>query len=286
MKTTRLTKSHIRKIYKPADPKAHKGSQGHALLIGGSYGKMGSITLSAKAALHSGTGLVTAFIPECGYQILQTAVPEAMVITDKGRKHLSDIRYGIEPSAIGIGPGIGQEEGVPHAFHEFLRHVRKPLVVDADGLNILSRKKEWLSLLPRNTVLTPHPKELARLIGEFASEEDRMENAIRFAGRHTLILVMKGAPTFITDGNSLFENTTGNAALATGGTGDVLTGIITALLAQGYDPLDAAKLGVYLHGLTADLALPETGTESFVASDVIRYLGKAFLSIAKSSPRK
>ncbi|NUY80007.1 NAD(P)H-hydrate dehydratase [Flavobacterium sp. MAH-1] len=286
MKTTRLTKSHIQKIYRPANPKTHKGTQGHALLIGGSYGKMGSITLSVKAALHSGAGLVTAFIPECGYQILQTVVPEAMVITDMGHKHLSNIQYEIEPNAIGIGPGIGQEQGVQHAFHEFLRRVRKPLVVDADGLNILSQKKDWISLLPKNTILTPHPKELSRLIGEFASEEDSKENAIRFARQHKLILVLKGAPTFITDGNSLFQNTTGNAALATGGTGDVLTGIITALLAQGYEALDAAKLGVYLHGLTADLALPETGTEYFVASDVIRYLGKAFLSIAKSPPRK
>lgn len=286
MKTTRLTKSYIQKIYRPANPKAHKGTQGHVLLIGGSYGKMGSVTLSVKAALHSGAGLVTAFIPECGYQILQTAVPEAMVITDTEHKHLSDIQYEIEPSAIGIGPGIGQEQGVQHAFHEFLRRVRKPLVVDADGLNILSQKKEWIPLLPENTVLTPHPKELARLVGEFASEEDARANAIRLTRQHKLILVLKGAPTFITDGSSLFENTTGNAALATGGTGDVLTGMITGFLAQGYGPLDAAKLGVYLHGQTADLALPETGTESFVASDVMRYLGKAFLSIAKSPPRK
>lgn len=284
--TQKLTKAFIRKIYRPVAPKAHKGTQGHALLIGGSYGKMGSITLSSKAALHAGAGLVTAFVPECGCDILQTALPEVMVLTDISRKHLSDITYEIEPSAIGIGPGIGQEQAVQKAFSKFLDRVKVPLVIDADGLNILSQNPAWLKRLPQNAILTPHPKELSRLIGKFESEAKTQEAAIDFASKHKVILVMKGAPTQITDGEALFLNTTGNAALATAGSGDVLTGILTGLLAQGYEPLQAAQLGVFLHGLTADLALPETGSESFIASDVIRYLGKAFLSLAKRPLRR
>ncbi|MBD3580920.1 NAD(P)H-hydrate dehydratase [Flavobacterium sp. D33] len=276
-----MTKAFIRNIYRPAKPNAHKGTQGHALLIGGSYGKIGSITLSAKAALHSGAGLVTAFIPQCGYDILQIAIPEVMVLTDVAQKHLSNITFELEPSSIGIGPGIGQEPAVEKAFSHFLDQVKAPLVIDADALNLLSKHPDWLGRLPKKSVLTPHPKELSRLIGEFGSDQQTQEAAMEFASTYNLILVMKGAPTQITDGDALFVNTTGNAALATAGSGDVLTGIITSLLAQGYEPLQAAQLGVYLHGLTADLALRETGTEAFVASDIIRYLGKAFLSLAK-----
>jgi hydroxyethylthiazole kinase-like uncharacterized protein yjeF len=279
MKTTQVAKSYIAGIYKPAKPKTHKGSQGHALLIGGSYGKMGSITLSSKAALKSGCGLVTAFIPECGYEILQAAIPEVMVLTDTENRHLTKIIFDINPQAIGIGPGIGQEQQVQQAFHEFLQTVKTPLVIDADGLNILSQHKDWLSLLPANTILTPHPKELERLIGHFETEKEILDAAIAFSAKNKCVLVLKGAPTKVTDGSSLFQNTTGNAALATAGSGDVLTGIITGLLAQGYEPLQAAVLGVYLHGKTADLAVPETGTESFIASDIINWLGKAFLSL-------
>lgn len=279
MKTTNITKSFISKIYRRVKRDAHKGTQGHALLIGGSYGKMGSITLSAKAALRSGCGLVTAFIPACGYGIVQTAIPEVMVLTDKQYNQLSKIEFEIDPQAIGIGPGLGQEQDVQKAFHEFLQFVKSPLVIDADGINILSQHPEWLSLLPGNTIFTPHPKELERLIGHFESDEKTVAAALGFAQTHHCIIVMKGAPTKITDGVQIYVNTTGNAALATAGSGDVLTGIITGLLAQGYSPLQAAQLGVFLHGQCADLAVPKTGTESFIASDIINWLGKAFLSL-------
>ena len=277
----RITKPFVQKILKKTDPQTHKGKQGHALLIGGSYGKMGSVTLASKAALHSGCGLVTAFIPECGYEIVQTAVPEVMVISDKESKHLSDIAFEIISQAIGIGPGIGQEQLVQKALHHFLQTVKAPLVVDADALNILSEHKEWLSLLPKNTILTPHSKELERLIGHFETPEETLQKATEFSLQHEIIIVMKGAPTKIIDGVNVYQNATGNAALATAGTGDVLTGIITGLLAQGYEPIQAAILGVYLHGLTADIALPKTGTHAFTASDIIKNLGKAYLSLEK-----
>ena len=154
-------------------------------------------------------------------------------------------------------------------------------MIDADALNILAQNSSWLGVLPPNSILTPHPKELERLIGKWQSDSEKVENTMAFSEKYNVIVVMKGAPTHIVFKNTIYQNTTGNAALATAGSGDVLTGIITSLLAQGYEPLHAAQLGVFLHGLTADIALPETGYQSFIASDIIANLGRAFLSLEK-----
>lgn len=271
----------ILKRYRTIDSHTHKGIQGHVLIIGGSYGKIGAVCLSSKAALKSGCGLVTAYIPKCGYNILQTAIPEVMVLTDNHERYISEISFDIIPQAIGIGPGLGQEVVTQKAFFKFLEQNSFPLVVDADALNILSKNKEWIFLLPAKTIITPHPKELERLIGKWTSEEEKINLTKLFSIKYNLIIVMKGAPTRIIDKDNIYENTTGNAALATAGSGDVLTGIITSLLAQSYEPIDAAIIGVYLHGLTADIALPETGYQSFIASDIILNIGKAFLSLEK-----
>lgn len=276
-----IDQAEILKRYKPVDAHTHKGIQGHALLIGGSYGKIGAMTLSSMACLKTGCGLVTVFIPRCGYEIIQTANPEVMVLTDVQEKYISKIDFDFMPQAIGIGPGIGQELETQNALHEFLINDKTPLVIDADALNILSQNKGWVSLLPDKTILTPHPKELERLIGKWNSVAEKFQKSVAFSKLHNLIIVMKGAPTSIIDGETIYENTTGNAALATAGTGDVLTGMITSLLAQSYEPIDSAILGVYLHGLTADIALPETGYQSFIASDVIANIGKAYLSLEK-----
>lgn len=276
-----IDQKEVLKRYKPIDQHTHKGIQGHVIIIGGSYGKIGAVCLSSKAALKTGCGLVTAYIPKCGYEILQISVPEVMVLTDNQDKYISEIIFEISPQAIGIGPGIGQEIQTQQALYNFLKTNTIPLVIDADALNILSQNKEWLSLLQPKTIITPHPKELERLIGKWISEEDKINKAIAFSKQHQLIIVVKGAPTRIIDGEIIYENTTGNAALATAGSGDVLTGMISSLLAQSYDPVSAAILGVYLHGLTADIALPETGYQSFVASDIVATLGKAFLSLGK-----
>ena len=273
-----IDRNEISKRYKPMEHHTHKGIQGHALIIGGSYGKMGSICLSSKAALKTGCGLVTVFIPKCGYEILQISIPEVITITDDHEKNISNIQFEIIPQAIGIGPGLGQEKETQNALYKLLKTNKTPLVIDADALNILSNNKDWISLLLPKTILTPHPKELERLMGCWNSEEQKMIMALDFALINNVILVMKGAPTLITDGETIFENSTGNAALATAGTGDVLTGMITSLLAQNYQPIDAALLGVYLHGLTSDIALFETSYESFIASDIISNLGKAFLT--------
>ena len=278
-KSISITKKEILARYKPVETQEHKGTRGHALLIGGSYGKMGAISLASKAALKTGCGLVTAFLPKCGYDIVQTFFPEAMVLTDIHKQHLSKISFDIEPQAIGIGPGMGQATETQKALQRFLKTNEIPLVLDADALNILSQNKLWYSLLKPKTILTPHPKELERLIGKWDSDDGKMQKAIDFSKKYGLIIVMKGAPTQIIDGETICENTTGNQALATAGSGDVLTGMITSLLAQSYSPIDAAIVGVYLHGLTADMALPETGYESFIATDSISHLGKAFLSL-------
>lgn len=269
----------ILKIYKSLNKNTHKGVQGHALLIGGSYGKIGSIVLSSKAALKSGCGLVTAYIPKCGYEIIQTALPEAMVLTDKKKKKLTSIDFSIKVQAIGIGPGIGQKSKTQSAFYNFIKINNLPLVIDADALNILSLNKDWISILHPNTILTPHYKELERLIGKWNSETEKINKSIEFSINHKLILVLKGAPTIIINGVFLYKNTTGNPALATAGSGDVLTGIITSFLAQSYQPIEAAIMGVYIHGLCADLAFPIFGQESFIASDIINNLGNAFLSL-------
>ena len=274
-----IRKGEILKKYKLILPTTHKGTQGHALFIGGSYGKMGSICLSAKAAIKTGCGLVTTFIPKCGYEIMQISIPEVMVVTDKKKKYISKIDYKIIPQAIGIGPGMGQESTTQKALEVFLKINKVPLVVDADALNISALNKNWLSLLPEKTIITPHLKEFERLVGKWNSDEEKIQKAIDFSGQYNLIIVLKGAPTLIIDHLNIYENSTGNAALATAGSGDVLTGMITSLLAQSYEPLDAAIIGVYIHGLTADIALPKTGIQSFIASDIIANIGNAFLTL-------
>jgi hydroxyethylthiazole kinase-like uncharacterized protein yjeF len=276
-----IDKTEILNRLKAINKHTHKGIQGHGLLIGGSYGKIGAMTLSSEACLKTGCGLVTVFLPQCGYEILQIANPEVMVLTDIQIKCISNIIFDFVPQAIAIGPGMGLDIETQQAIHRFLITNTIPLVIDADGLNSIALNKEWLTFLPNKTIFTPHPKELERLIGKWSSVADKFEKTIAFSKQNNLIIVLKGAPTFIINGDTIYENTTGNAALATAGTGDVLTGIVTSLLAQSYEPIDAAILGVYLHGLTADIALPNTGYQSFVASDCIANIGKAYLSLEK-----
>ncbi len=274
-----IDKTEAKKRFKPLLPYAHKGTQGHALIIGGSYGKIGAPCLSAKAALKSGCGLVTGHIPSCGYDIMQTYIPEVMVMTS-GDKHIQNIHFSLTPDAIGIGMGMGQHSETKTALCSFLKSNTTPLVIDADGLNILSDNREGLELLPENTILTPHPKELERLLGIWEDDFDKLEKLKTFSKQYNVIIVAKDARTLVVQGDEIYINTSGNAALATGGSGDVLAGIITSLMAQGYAPFDAAVFGVYMHGLTADIAIKEISAQSFTASDIIEYLSRAYNNIA------
>lgn len=261
----------------PRDNFSHKGTFGHALLVVGSFGKIGAAILASKSCLRSGCGLLTTHLPLCGYNILQSAFPEAMVSIDKNQNHISSIPTDEKYSAIGIGPGIGTNEETTFALQNFLKNNKKPLVLDADALNILSTNQDLLQYLTPQTILTPHPGEFDRLTHKHSSGFDRFDTQKEFAIKHNCIVILKGHHTSIVlpNGNSFF-NSTGNAGMATAGSGDVLTGIITSLLAQGYSPEKAAIYGVFLHGLAGDYALEHNSMETLLASDIISNLWKAF----------
>jgi len=273
--------SLIRSIHKPRKRFSHKGNFGHALLVAGSYGKMGAAVLSARACMRSGIGLLTCHLPGCGYAILQSSVPEAMVMTDIN----SSINTKVEDDltkydTIGIGPGIGTATETKMLLREIFDAYRSPVVLDADALNLLSTQKDLYKLIPAGSILTPHPKEFERLFGETANEFDRVLLALQKAKELNCIIIVKGHHSFIatTDGKGFF-NSTGNPGMATAGSGDVLTGILTGLLAQGYSSVEAAILGVYLHGLAGDLAAKERSMEAMLAGDIIEKMGDAFLEL-------
>ncbi|HTF18310.1 MAG TPA: NAD(P)H-hydrate dehydratase [Chryseolinea sp.] len=260
----------------------HKGTYGHALLISGSLGKIGAAVLAARSALRTGLGLLTVHVPRCGNTILQSSVPEAMVSLDRNEEIFSSPPALEIYTALGIGPGLGRSNETAQALEFVLDHYRRPIVLDADALNILSERKELLNLVPEGSILTPHPKEFERLTGPSHDDFARLEALRNLAARTRCIVVLKGAYTAVADpSGAIHFNSTGNPGMATGGTGDVLTGIITGLLAQQYTPLDAARLGVYLHGLSGDLAAQELGMPSLIASDLTKFLPAAFLKLSR-----
>ncbi len=269
--------------YKSRDPFANKGNFGHALILAGSYGKIGAAVLAAKACLSAGAGLVTAHLPSCGYDIMQTALPEAMVSIGEGEFHLTGYPAHSEIfQAAGLGPGIGTGKETAGMVKKFLKSFHQPLVLDADALNIISQNEELLTFLNPDTIITPHPKEFDRLFGNTATNVIRFERAGKLAIQHRIVIVLKGHFTgiFSPDGTVTF-NINGNPGMAKGGSGDVLTGIITALLAQSYPPPIAAALGVYLHGHAGDLAAGQFSEEAMLSTDLINCLGKAFLELKK-----
>jgi hydroxyethylthiazole kinase-like uncharacterized protein yjeF len=275
MKT--FTKDSIKALIQPRKANSHKGNFGHALLIAGNIGRVGAAVIAARACLRSGVGLLTVSVPQEERVILQIAIPEAMLILRDGViEELNNY------SALGIGCGIGTSDNAKELLIAILSQINIPLLLDADALNIMSNNKDLLNQIPPKTILTPHPKEFDRLFGLHDSENDRTFTAIQKAQEYDIIIVLKGHKTLVTSGGEAFLNTTGNAGLAKGGSGDALTGIITAFFAQGYPAFDAAKMGVYLHGLAADLSLDKQSMESLLITDVIECLGKAFKSIEKA----
>ena len=260
---------------------SHKGDYGHACLIAGSYGMMGACVLATKACLRAGAGLVTAHVPQRGNDIMQISVPEALVSIDECSEVFSKVPNLSRYSAIGAGCGIGKRPETQQALFLLLKSMNgcsTKLVLDADALNILSENRDWLKLLPPDSILTPHPKEFDRLTDASGNGYERHLRQIEMARRYSVIIALKGAYTSIAapDGTCFF-NTTGNPGMATGGSGDVLTGIIVSLLAQGWQPLTAACTGVWLHGAAGDSAARKHGHQAMIAGDIIKHIGKAFV---------
>jgi len=276
-----LEADEIREIIPFRSKFDHKGTFGHALLIAGSFGKIGAAVLASKACLRSGVGLLTSHVPRMGYQVIQTAVPEAMVSTDQHDSICTQYPDLTPYSSIGIGPGMDKKPNSCKALCSLLENSKVPLVLDADSLNILSEHKDWLEKLPENSILTPHPGEFKRLVGETKDSFERIQKQIQFSKQYKVVVVLKGAHTSIsTPKGRVYFNSTGNPGMATAGSGDVLTGILLGLITQGMSSPEAAMLGVYLHGLAGDLAAKEKSEFSLIAGDIIENLGKAFSELS------
>ena len=273
-------REEVAPLIRPRDRFSHKGTYGHAFLICGSAGKTGAAVLAARACLRSGSGLVTVRVPSDSVRILQTAVPEAMVTADDSTGFIRTIPDTAPYKAIGIGPGIGTLAETANMVKMLIRQYSRPIVFDADAINILSENKTWLGFLPPGCIFTPHPGEFERLTGKSNDDFSRNKMQRDFSVKYQCYMVLKEAYTAVTtpSGDCWF-NTTGNPGMATAGSGDVLTGIITGLLAQGFSPFNACRAGVYLHGLAGDFALRKQGAEALIASDIIEHLGPSFKSL-------
>lgn len=259
---------------------AHKGTYGHALLIAGSYGKLGAAVLAAQGCLRSGAGLLTAHLPEEGYGIMQAAVPEVMCSVDPDHHVFSKLPDLAKYSAVGAGPGLGTRGKTAKALKDLLQKTHVPLVLDADALNLIADEPGFETLIPAGSVLTPHPGEFRRLFGDSGDSWSRLQLQREMARKLQSVIVLKGAYTSIALPNgSVSFNPTGNPGMATGGSGDVLTGLILGLLAQGLTPGDAAVAGVYIHGLAGDIAARKKSMPALIASDIVRSIGEAFRNI-------
>jgi NAD(P)H-hydrate epimerase len=280
-----LESAEVAAHLKARTPFQHKGDFGHTLLMAGAYGTIGAVQLTGFAALRAGAGLLTIAAPQCGYTPLQTAVPEAMLKPDPEETHLTTTPDLASYQVIGIGPGIGQHADTEAMLEGLLDQVEQPLVMDADALNLLSQSPELWKKLPPNSLLTPHPGEFDRLTGKHATSLERLYTLQRLAAEQQVVIILKGGYTAIAspDG-SVFFNSSGNPGMGTAGSGDTLTGILTSLLGQGYEPLTAAKLGVHWHGLAGDKAAEQLGQESLMARDIVGFLPQALQQLKAIKP--
>lgn len=268
---------NVRRVLKPRHPFANKRDYGSAMLMAGSMGMMGAAVMCSRAAMRSGAGLVTVHSARCGLQTLQGSVCEVMFEPDKNDRVISDMRLHHAHSAVGVGPGIGTYDDTVNALEGLLKNVSAPLILDADALNCIAKRPQLLSLIPAMSILTPHKGEFDRLFGEHESDEERLLKAIEQSQYYNLIILLKGHYTAVVrpDGKVYF-NSTGNPGMATAGSGDVLTGVVTALVAQGYKPETAAVVGAYVHGLAGDMAARDLGEYGMTASDIVDRLPAAF----------
>jgi NAD(P)H-hydrate epimerase len=279
-----LDRAYIKTLLKQRPVDADKTAFGHALIVAGSNGMAGASVLCAKACCRCGVGLLTVHAPACNRVILQTALPEAMCQADKESDCISEILCKANHSAVAIGPGIGTGEKTANALRNYLKKHKKPLLMDADALNIISKNKSLLEIIPENAVLTPHAREFERLFGGDTTSFERRKRASEMAAKYKIVIVLKGSKTLIAApcGQS-FLNVAANSGMASGGTGDVLAGMITSFLAQGYKALDAALLGVFLHSAAGQAALNSQSEESMTASDIVNNIGDAFKNLRQEN---
>jgi NAD(P)H-hydrate epimerase len=279
-----LEEQDVEASLRPRPRFGHKGTFGHALLIAGGPGMVGAAVLSTRSALRSGAGLVTAHVPQSAADILHITCPEALM-TNPGEDRLNSLPPLSPYSAIGIGPGIGHDPATASIVKGLIQDASVPLVMDADALNILAENRTWQKFLPEGTIITPHPGEFDRLLGSPSSSGyDRLQRAREYAIAHGVIVVLKGAWTAVCDANgSVTFNPTGNQGMAKGGSGDSLTGLLTGLLAQGYAPLAAARLGVFLHGLAGDLAAGHRGMDGMTVTDLVHAIPEAWLQLRNAA---
>jgi NAD(P)H-hydrate epimerase len=282
-KTEKMTPELLKSIIKKRNPNSHKGTYGHAMVVAGSYGKIGAAVLAAQACLRTGARLLTLYVPKCGYTVLQTAVPEAMLICDGHKNFISKTTALDKYMAVGIGCGIGTHAKTAKALKKIIHNSTKPMVIDADAINIIAENIDWLPMVPKNSIFTPHLKEFERLVGKSKNTKEQHKLQDAFAIKHQVYLILKGHRTRIScpDGKT-YMNSTGNAGMAKAGNGDALTGMLTAFLAQSYSPEQACIAGVYMHGLAGDIASKVTGEQALLASDLIGAIGKAFLEITST----
>lgn len=276
-------KNKIQALLKPVSKFSHKGSFGHILVIGGSLGKIGAPILSAKAALKTGSGLVTVYVPKCGYTIVQNSITEAMCLTDSEEEYLATIPESSGYQAVAIGMGIGQHnETGTTVLKCLINNPNTAFVIDADALNLLSKYENPFIHIPKDSILTPHPKELQRLIGDWKDDFEKIEKVRAITVKYEINILIKGAYTasILSDGNCYF-NSTGNWGMATAGSGDTLSGILVSLLGQGYSSHEACLLGTYLHGLAGDLATEKIHPHSLVASDISNFISAAYCDLTK-----
>lgn len=278
-----LTTASVAEILRPLPPFANKGTFGHGLLIAGSAGMPGAAILAATAALRGGIGKVTVHTASLATQHLPARLPEAILHPDTNEYHISELDWSTlqkDINAVAIGPGIGTHRQTVTLLKNLLDEIHSPVILDADALNILSENKTWLAYLPPYSILTPHWKEFERLAGPSTDDFDRLEKAREFAKRYSVVLILKGHHSILSlpDGKQ-FVNTTGNAGMATAGSGDVLTGLLLALMAQGYSPIESALLGVFIHGLAGDLYTHEHSPRTLIASDLPQYFSQAFIKL-------
>lgn len=270
----KIINTEIAKLIKPRKPDSYKGTYGHSLLIAGSKGKMGAAFIAAKACLRSGTGLLTVNIPFTERAILQTALPEAMLMSNTAKIEWDKF------SVIGIGPAMGTGAGSLLILKEVLSNYKKPLLIDADAITLLSQNRNLWKKIPSGAVLTPHPGEFDRMFGKSKTHEERMQKAVQLSEKYNWVIVLKNYETLVAFNGHAVLSTSGNAGLAKGGSGDMLSGMITAFLAQGYEPFTAGKIGVQLHGMAADIAVQTQSMESLLITDVIECIGSAFYELA------